>query len=92
MLKNVQRDKLANFCYHIAMKTLLMISSIVFASLVLTSAAFSGPDCTCRYKGKNVPEGQSTCIKTANGFKVAQCARVLNNTSWKFTEKNCPVG
>jgi len=39
------------------MKTLLMISSIVFASLALTSAALSGPDCTCRYKGKKVPEG-----------------------------------
>jgi len=74
------------------MKTLLMISAFVLANLILTPLAFSGPDCTCRYKGKDVREGQSTCIKTAKGFKVAKCARVLNNTSWKFTAKSCPVG
>lgn len=70
----------------------LILSGLMAASVILATPAFAGPDCTCRYKGKDVPEGQSTCIKTPDGYKVAQCSRVLNNTSWKFTEKKCPVG
>jgi len=74
------------------MKKLFMISTFVFAILIHIPSAYSGPNCTCRYKGKKVPEGQSTCIKTADGYKVAQCSRVLNNTSWKFTKERCPIG
>ncbi|MCP4073899.1 MAG: hypothetical protein GY742_19565 [Hyphomicrobiales bacterium] len=74
------------------MKTLLFITVIGTAGLLFSIPASAGPNCTCRYKGKNVPEGQSTCIKTAKGYKIAKCSRVLNNTSWKFTKKECPVG
>ena len=74
------------------MRNSLLIFCLFMIGSLFASPAYSGPDCTCRYKGKNLPEGQSTCLKTANGYKVAKCARVLNNTSWKFTQKACPVG
>ena len=77
-------------CYEAVMKKLFVLS---FAILIVSAAtSYAGPECTCRYKGNKIPEGQSTCLKTADGYKIAQCSRVLNNTSWKFTKQKCPIG
>ena len=59
--------------------------------VVLTAnAAHAGPNCTCRYKGADVALGQSVCMKTPDGPRMARCDRVLNNTSWKITDGPCP--
>jgi hypothetical protein len=54
-------------------------------------AAFAGDNCTCRGNGTDIPEGETVCLKTASGMKLARCARVLNNTSWKILENDCPT-
>lgn len=62
--------------------------------LICPSAALAaGPngECTCRYEGGDVVEGQTACIKTAKGMQLARCDRVLNNTSWKFLDQPCPT-
>jgi hypothetical protein len=58
---------------------------------LLSSSALAGEDCTCSHKGAKIPEGQKACIKTSNGMQMAQCSRVLNNTSWKFLGTPCPT-
>lgn len=66
----------------------------VFALLVLpqAGAAIAGENCKCRFNGGEVNEGETVCIKTASGQKLARCERVLNNTSWKMLQDGCPVG
>lgn len=54
------------------------------------SSAFAGPECTCRHAGGDVPEGQTACINSPNGMKMARCEKVLNNTSWKMLDAPCP--
>ena len=46
--------------------------------------------CYCRAQGRTFAVGESTCLRTASGPRVAECGMVLNNTSWHFTERPCP--
>ncbi|MBO6552538.1 MAG: hypothetical protein JJ926_01540 [Roseitalea sp.] len=52
-----------------------------------------GPDipCTCRFKGQDVPVGQTMCLDLPSGEVLATCDRVLNNTAWKTVQQGCPV-
>jgi hypothetical protein len=49
------------------------------------------PDCTCRAQGRDFTLGQSVCLATPKGARIATCAMVLNNTSWQITETPCVV-
>jgi hypothetical protein len=61
------------------------------AVLVLGSAnAWAGANCTCRAEGVEVTLGETVCLRTATGPRLAQCQMVLNNTSWKFLPGACP--
>jgi hypothetical protein len=69
-----------------------MVRAIIIVGVALfSSSALAGEDCTCSHKGAKIPEGQKACIKTSNGMQMAQCSRVLNNTSWKFLGTPCPT-
>jgi hypothetical protein len=48
-------------------------------------------DCTCRAQGRDFTLGQSVCLATPKGARIATCAMVINNTSWQFTETPCVV-
>jgi hypothetical protein len=48
------------------------------------------PECYCRAQGKMFALGESACLKTSEGPRIAQCGMVLNNTSWRFTTQACP--
>lgn len=48
-------------------------------------------NCTCRGNGTDIPEGETVCLRTASGMKLARCERVLNNTSWKILDSDCPT-
>jgi hypothetical protein len=47
-------------------------------------------DCVCRAQGRTFAVGESACLRTAAGARVALCGMVLNNTSWQVTERSCP--
>jgi hypothetical protein len=68
----------------------------IAAAVALTAAldvrpAVADPDCTCRAQGRDFTLGQSVCLATPRGARIATCAMVLNNTSWQFTETPCVV-
>lgn len=42
-------------------------------------------DCTCRYQGIDFQLGEAACIRGQR----AVCGRVLNNTSWEFSNDGC---
>lgn len=71
-----------------------VISAIALAGFlgifVLPATALAAPDCTCRYDGGEVAEGQTACIKGPKGMTMARCEKVLNNTSWKMLNQPCP--
>lgn len=66
--------------------------SITLAAFIAvgSTTAIAAPDCTCRYQGKDIPEGQTICASLPNGPVLMQCSRVLNNTAWKTIQDGCP--
>ncbi len=53
------------------------------------TGAAAGPECSCRYKGRDVPVGGQVCLNTPQGMRIATCGFELNNTSWKFSKRSC---
>lgn len=47
-------------------------------------------NCFCRAKGRTFAIGESACLATGDGPRLAECGMVLNNTSWRFTARPCP--
>jgi hypothetical protein len=56
-----------------------------------SAVALAGPSCTCRFKGESYAIDSCVCLSTSEGPRLACCGFVLNNTSWNFTKKLCPV-
>jgi hypothetical protein len=48
------------------------------------------PYCVCRAPGRTFEVGQTACLQTPNGPRLAECSIVINNTSWRFTDSPCP--
>jgi hypothetical protein len=47
-------------------------------------------NCYCRALGKTFAVGETACLRTGEGPRLAECGMVLNNTSWQFTGRTCP--
>lgn len=63
--------------------------AIVFAGPVESAAQTL---CTCRAASQSYAEGTCACLdRPGGGSEIACCGKVLNNTSWTFTGKGCPV-
>lgn len=61
------------------------------AVMLAVSAAAASADCTCRSQGRDYELGQSVCLQSPKGARIATCGMVLNNTSWQFSETPCVV-
>lgn len=61
---------------------------VVALDALATSAA---ADCTCRAQGRNFEQGQTACLSTPKGPRLATCGMVLNNSSWEFSDAPCSV-
>ncbi len=66
---------------------IVAIASAVFLGGLTEAAA--EPQCSCRYKGRDVPVGGQVCLNTPRGMRIATCGFELNNTSWKFSKRSC---
>ena len=62
--------------------------SLAFLTICVTG---SYADCTCRAQGRDFEMGQSVCMATPQGFRVATCGMVLNNSSWDVSQTPCVV-
>ena len=72
------------------MRGSLPTSFIALAGLA-SSVTAAVADCTCRSQGRDYELGQTVCLPTAKGARMATCGMLLNNTSWQFTEMPCVV-
>ena len=48
------------------------------------------PPCTCRADGRVFDMGETTCLQTPSGPRLAVCAMDQNVTSWRSTANACP--
>ncbi len=65
---------------------------VLISALLTVTTAVAGPSCTCRYAGQSFQVNSCVCITTAAARpQVACCGMVVNNTSWTFTKKACPM-
>ena len=72
------------------MKYSYIFVAAIFA-LLATGSANAGEKCKCRFNGGYIDEGKTACLKTPNGFSLARCEKVLNNTSWTRLNQPCPI-
>ena len=72
----------------------------ILSALVLTPAlAGSGhdvheaalPDCYCRTAARLYLEGDTACLATPGGPRLAECGMSLNVMSWIMTDRPCPI-
>jgi hypothetical protein len=47
-------------------------------------------DCWCLAKGRKFAPGESVCLKTAEGGRMAECRMEINVMSWGLTDTPCP--
>ena len=66
----------------------MVLLALLLAAVSLPAAA---AECTCRLNGRDIPLGQSACIPSPRGARIATCGMVLNNTSWQFSETPCVI-
>jgi hypothetical protein len=67
-----------------------MATSIGAALLVGAAVSPASADCTCRGPGVVAHHGQTICLRTPAGLRLARCEMVLNNSSWTFLPDPCP--
>jgi hypothetical protein len=65
-------------------------AGLVFAALLAALATPAAADCICRAVGVTVSEGQTACITTPDGRKLARCEKSQNVSSWRFLQDACP--
>ena len=69
----------------------MRLMAICIASAVLAGAASpASADCTCRGPGVVAHHGQTVCLRTPTGLRLARCEMMLNNSSWTFLPDPCP--
>lgn len=57
-----------------------------------STAGLAASKCKCVAKGKRVDLGTVVCLEVTSSQRyLARCERVLNNTSWKKIEDDCPT-
>lgn len=47
------------------------------------------PDCKCQNYGRYIMAGDTACIRTHKGPKMARCVMRGNVTDWDFLEEDC---
>jgi hypothetical protein len=77
-------------CYPLAMHRLGPAAAAVLIAALDASWA-AAAECTCRAPGRQVELGQTACLMTPKGPRLATCGMALNNTSWQFSQTPCTL-
>jgi hypothetical protein len=68
-----------------------MWRALLFASLLTAQTVAAVADCMCRYKGGRVNQGETACIDTTSGPRIARCGMILNSPNWFILDQSCTV-
>jgi hypothetical protein len=75
------------------MRSLFVLSAL----MIVTTGALADPvtkpghDCTCRAKDRRVHLGDTLCLDTAEGPRIAMCVMNQNLPFWSFSSEGCAV-
>jgi hypothetical protein len=47
-------------------------------------------ECYCRAQGRVFWQGDTICLRTADGPRLAECRMEVNVMSWGVTDRRCP--
>ena len=47
-------------------------------------------DCYCRAPGRIFAPGETICLRTPEGARIAECQMAINVMSWGVTDRACP--
>ncbi|MBM6592448.1 hypothetical protein [Microvirga pudoricolor] len=75
------------------LRIMLTIAALVAAPALSIGQVHEAklPDCYCRMEGRIFAEGESACMATPDGPRVAECGMAINVMSWVVTSRPCPV-
>ena len=73
------------------MRGLAAAVAIALIAALAAPPAGADPKCTCRAHGRQFELGQTVCLMTPKGGRLATCGLVLNNTSWRVSDTPCSV-
>jgi hypothetical protein len=73
------------------MRGLAATVAVALIAALAAPPAGADPKCTCRAHGRQFELGQTVCLMTPKGGRLATCGLVLNNTSWRVSETSCTV-
>ncbi len=68
----------------------MRLIGIVAALIASAAVSPANADCTCRGPGVIAHHGETICLHTPTGLRLARCEMVLNNSSWTFLNEPCP--
>jgi hypothetical protein len=69
----------------------LVLSSLAASMVIGAAVQPASADCTCRARGVVAAHGETLCIRTPEGVRLARCEKVTNVASWRFLDGPCPV-
>jgi len=67
-----------------------LLSASIAVALLCSAVSPVSADCTCRGPGVVAHHGQTVCLRTPTGPRLARCEMALNNSSWTFLPESCP--
>jgi hypothetical protein len=67
-----------------------ILAGVVATVLIGAAIAPAQADCTCRAEGVVAAHGQTVCIPTPAGARLARCDKISNVASWTFLDGPCP--
>jgi len=75
------------FLRNLRARTVSLVALAVFGAF--DSATAAERQCTCRALGRSFELGQTVCLSTPKGPRMAVCVMVLNMTSWQISDTPC---
>jgi hypothetical protein len=70
----------------------LLTAALIGGALLAGAAvAHTTHPCPCRYAGGVAPQGAVICLEVDGKRSLARCEMVLNNSSWRFLDRPCPI-
>jgi hypothetical protein len=64
---------------------------VSLALLLIAAPTNAAANCSCRAPGVTATHGQTLCIRTPEGARLARCEKVSNVSSWRFLNGPCPI-
>jgi hypothetical protein len=70
-----------------------LVAGALIGGALLAGVAFAHTTrpCPCRYPGGVAPPGAVICLEVDGKRSLARCEMVLNNSSWRFLDRPCPI-